>query len=1378
MNCTYSEQLTIIRQKEQDSSSHEHQLQDEMREKVLMIERLEEETARMRTEISEYQQINSDFQQRSNHADGLESRLKSVEEDNHSLRAELQRIETDLINAKSALQEKEDQLSTVGSRAGDFEAQMCRVREELQQTNQEAEEKMQHQFEVIQQLRADKASLESQLEMLQANQAELQSEFRSVTERSSELQIQLQTVTEELRESRAQASTKDSAYNEQIASLQGELQQTRDENRTRRAGMDEMQNEWQERYSELQHRMDEELQAEQQRRLQTDQHLDERLQRAKSEHEADAQEKQVVIDKLREELQRINTEWHLTQTELTSIRSEQQDLVMLREKYARLEDDLRNEKEHLSEQQRRYEHQITQLQSDISTARHDWDAQLQALQHQNQQLQGSVEVVVQERTHLQSMLDAANDEVQELTRRLAMRTTDCETSKQPAEKYQCDVTELQGQLKAMNEENADKYRSITAELEVQKQKNHALSGTLQEEQHNTATLQRKLEHLTNAVSDQERINNLLENSEARYRKLDQEHHSSSVKYQTEISRLSKELERCRRYETEAGEYVIQVKTLQTILEEKERSIISLQDEVDGERSRQSEAMRAERDSLQSHHRSLTQEYEAQLARLREELHNARERLKSEAATADQVYSLELQVQKQRDEMSEASSAHDRQLQQERARLAEQLQTNEANFERKISQLKHEVAEERESRNTEALLHNSEVAKLQKELELQDAAMRDLRNSTKEEKMTMQDSFNSKCAAFESQIRQLKREAEGAASLAQYEGRISHLEGALRQSEADNDELRGRLKADRLQLEEQMSSKQRTYEETISSLRREIRDRNDTHEMELSTTTLKMQRIEQDLIALQFRFDNVSTERNDLEKKLEHTRGEMKTASSSHMKQLQSERDSVQILRQQYEDRIRQLEIRIDELSTEKSRLLETSIGSAKLNVMTSHSMLSPVAEPSPPRKSEENRMAELKRSLENSKRPFLGLGLVERDPSHPPAQHIPYSETDADVLSVDVMVMTSEAKYRELGPAIFFDTHIHNKVVESEPTGPVAHLRVGSIYQGGPAWAEGLRTGDEILRIGTREVFSLVDVRQAVFEQAKIGVPLRFVARRRSSGYSSGFAYRGSNQGSRVGTPRGPAITTNTDTFAATTLTTALSGANSGDGVTSAHTRRLSGSFASKSLIAPPPFPVSDSTSSSNTHIVHTYKITQPSSTGVPSTRTFSPISSPVADRQTSQHPSPSGFRPFVGFGLVELSQTVHDTNTVEGLPVDTIHRGGPAWVAGIRLDDLVIEIGAPDAPITSLAQVRAAIRQHGIVGQPLRVVVQRGGGVHLKNTHNNNGSGSWTSPSQSMDQMTFETFLTVKTADESVLGHQALRQYYVDPNSMERLMSDNQQHV
>jgi len=84
-----------------------------------------------------------------------------------------------------------------------------------------------------------------------------------------------------------------------------------------------------------------------------------------------------------------------------------------------------------------------------------------------------------------------------------------------------------------------------------------------------------------------------------------------------------------------------------------------------------------------------------------------------------------------------------------------------------------------------------------------------------------------------------------------------------------------------------------------------------------------------------------------------------------------------------------------------------------------------------------------------------------------------------------------------------------------------------------------------------------------------------------------------------------------------------------------------------------------------------------------------------------------TGCGPFVGFGLLENSAR----QNTGSLPVETIYEHGPAWEAGMRIDDEISEIGQSHQPINSLNQVREVIMREAKVGQPLRVLGTRPNG-------------------------------------------------------------------
>ena len=76
---------------------------------------------------------------------------------------------------------------------------------------------------------------------------------------------------------------------------------------------------------------------------------------------------------------------------------------------------------------------------------------------------------------------------------------------------------------------------------------------------------------------------------------------------------------------------------------------------------------------------------------------------------------------------------------------------------------------------------------------------------------------------------------------------------------------------------------------------------------------------------------------------------------------------------------------------------------------------------------------------------------------------------------------------------VFFNTRLHEKLTEAEPeaTASVPPLRVGTIYENGPAWKNGLRLGDEVLEIGdTIQVHGEV----AHGPVALLDMPVRFMS--------------------------------------------------------------------------------------------------------------------------------------------------------------------------------------------------------------------------------------------------------------------------------------------
>ena len=201
-------------------------------------------------------------------------------------------------------------------------------------------------------------------------------------------------------------------------------------------------------------------------------------------------------------------------------------------------------------------------------------------------------------------------------------------------------------------------------------------------------------------------------------------------------------------------------------------------------------------------------------------------------------------------------------------------------------------------------------------------------------------------------------------------------------------------------------------------------------------------------------------------------------------------------------------------------------------------------------------------------------------------------------------VLTNDRKFSDTAD-VFFNTATHRKMTEQEPQGDVPPLRVGTIYENGPAWQRGLRLGDEIIQIGDTPVKTLNDVRDVMSRDVRVGESIRVMV------------HRGA---------------------------------------------------ASQVL---------------------------------------------------------NGARPFVGFGLLESSVT----RGSDYLPIETIYEGGPAWNAGLRLDDEVLQIGNSGRPITSLPQVRQILQKEAVVGKTLRVVFRRPNAEGVQETH--------------------ETQLPVLTADE-----------------------------
>merc|ERR1711964_585552 len=81
--------------------------------------------------------------------------------------------------------------------------------------------------------------------------------------------------------------------------------------------------------------------------------------------------------------------------------------------------------------------------------------------------------------------------------------------------------------------------------------------------------------------------------------------------------------------------------------------------------------------------------------------------------------------------------------------------------------------------------------------------------------------------------------------------------------------------------------------------------------------------------------------------------------------------------------------------------------------------------------------------------------------------------------------------------------------------------------------------------------------------------------------------------------------------------------------------------------------------------------------------------------------------RPFVGFGLLERQTTSSGKASTQPLQVESIFKDGPAWDAGLRLGDEVLELG--NTPVKTLPQVRDIVLKTK-VGQNLRVLARRDG--------------------------------------------------------------------
>lgn len=104
-----------------------------------------------------------------------------------------------------------------------------------------------------------------------------------------------------------------------------------------------------------------------------------------------------------------------------------------------------------------------------------------------------------------------------------------------------------------------------------------------------------------------------------------------------------------------------------------------------------------------------------------------------------------------------------------------------------------------------------------------------------------------------------------------------------------------------------------------------------------------------------------------------------------------------------------------------------------------------------------------------------------------------------------------------------------------------------------------------------------------------------------------------------------------------------------------------------------------------------------------------------------------TGMGPFVGFGLTETT----GTQNTGSLPVETIWENGPAWDAGLRLGDEVVQVGNNSRPVNSLRDVQETLRSEAKIGQSLPVVaVQNGQRKNLtivpKTTHAKAGQEGW----------------------------------------------------
>merc|ERR1711900_136664 len=83
--------------------------------------------------------------------------------------------------------------------------------------------------------------------------------------------------------------------------------------------------------------------------------------------------------------------------------------------------------------------------------------------------------------------------------------------------------------------------------------------------------------------------------------------------------------------------------------------------------------------------------------------------------------------------------------------------------------------------------------------------------------------------------------------------------------------------------------------------------------------------------------------------------------------------------------------------------------------------------------------------------------------------------------------------------------------------------------------------------------------------------------------------------------------------------------------------------------------------------------------------------------------------KPFVGFGLLERQTTSSGKHVTETQPlqVESVYQDGPAWDAGLRLGDEVLEMGR--GSVKNLGDVRNVV-QATKVGQNLPIVRRRNG--------------------------------------------------------------------